>query len=133
MNIDINGQRKQSSVYQYSEKIIGDSTYSISVNTYPGWKTDWEYSSSLSGTVLDNVTVNIYICPIVYEVHLYGNKPQASSGNLENRSIAGWQWDELGFYKRKFIYDRIGELPEFLMYMGFQGGQAYAGKRMIIH
>lgn len=129
LNIDINGQRKQSSVYQYLEKITGDSTYSISVNTYPGWKTDWEYSSSLSGTVLDNVTVNIYIRPIVYEVHLYGNKPQASSGNLENRSIAGWQWDESGFYKRKFIYDRIGELPEVSDVYGISGWTGICWKK----
>lgn len=121
MNIDINGQREKNSVYEYSEKITGDSIYSISVNTNPGWKVDGDCSGEFSGTVLADVIVNIYIRPIVYEVHLYGNKPQDASGNLENRSAAGWQWDESGYYKRMFVFDRTGELPEVSDIYGISG------------
>lgn len=111
MNIDINDSRKAASAYFYSGKVAGDSVYSIVVGLFAGWKIDREYSGSFKGIVLEDTNIDIYIRPIVYEVHLYDNKPQTSSSDIKNKDYGGWQWDENGYYKKSFIYDRAGELP----------------------
>lgn len=111
VSVNIDGESSEAGAAGYDGMVKGDKDYSISVSPHTGWKLD-AGTSSLSGTMTEAVSLNIYVRPIVYDVCLYGNKPENASGDMTVCGQEGWSWSDGGYYRTTVSYDSAVYIPQ---------------------